>query len=171
MLFRSGDSLDIGYGSKGGWDVFGPERLITKSEGNILYEVDGESALKLYENYLGKHAKGLPSTGLLFPLSIRREGSERSLVRTILAIDRDKQSMTFAGDVPQCAYAQFMMANFDRLVDGAVDAAEAALFSDGEPALALLISCFGRKLILKQMVEEEVEGVGDVVGEDRKSVV
>ena len=62
-----GDSLDIGYGSKGGWDVFGPERLITKSEGNILYEVDGESALKLYENYLGKHAKGLPSTGLLFP--------------------------------------------------------------------------------------------------------
>ena len=87
-----GDSLSIGYGSKGGWDVFGPERLITKSEGNILYEVDGESALKLYENYLGKHAEGLPSTGLLFPLSIRKEGSERSLVRTLLAIDRDKRS-------------------------------------------------------------------------------
>lgn len=160
-----GDSLRIGYGSKGGWDSFGPERLITKSEQNVLYEVDGESALKLYENYLGKHAEGLPATGLLFPLSIRKEGAERSLVRTILAIDREKQSMTFAGDVPQGAYAQFMMANFDRLVDGAVDAAEAARLGEGEPGLALLISCVGRKLILKQMVEEEVEGVRDVVGD------
>lgn len=160
-----GASLTIGYGSKGGWDAFGPERLITKSESNILYEVDGESALALYENYLGKHAKELPAAGLLFPLSIRKEGSERSLVRTILAIDRDRQSMTFAGDVPQGAYAQFMMANFDRLVDGAVDAAEAARLGEGEAELALLISCVGRKLILKQMVEEEVEGVRDVVGE------
>jgi len=160
-----GDSLHIGYGSKGGWDAFGPERLITHSEGNVLYEMDGESALKIYESYLGKHAEELPAAGLLFPLSIRKEGSGRSLVRTILAIDRDKQTMTFAGDVPQGAYAQFMMANFDRLVDGAIDAAEAARIGESKPGLALLISCVGRKLILKQMVEDEVEGVQDVVGE------
>ncbi|WP_022660277.1 FIST signal transduction protein [Paucidesulfovibrio longus] len=168
-----GDALHVGCGSKGGWDVFGPERLITSSSGNVLYEMDGESALALYEKYLGKQAAGLPATGLLFPLSIRQEGREESLVRTILSIDRERQSMTFAGDVPVGAYAQLMKANFDRLVDGATDAAQLAmtplrerLGPGTEPDLALLISCVGRKLILKQMVEEEVESVADVVGAD-----
>lgn len=168
-----GDSLCIGCGSRGGWDVFGPERQITASEGNVLYEMDGESALALYEKYLGKHAAGLPATGLLFPLSIRQEGREDRLVRTILGIDREHKSLTFGGDVPVGAYAQLMKANFNRLIDGATDAAHRAMARlhdqcghGGEPDIALLISCVGRKLILKQMVEEEVESVADIVGSD-----
>ncbi len=169
-----GDKLKIGHGSKGGWNSFGPERLITSSQGNVLYEMDGESALSLYERYLGKHAAGLPSTGLLFPLSIREKDKKTRLVRTILSIDRKQQSLTFAGDVPVGAYAQLMKANFDRLVDGAITAAEHALEQrnqgkemNQEPCdLAILISCVGRKLILGQMVEEEVEGVAEVLGPD-----
>jgi hypothetical protein len=45
-----GDSLDISYSSFGGWIPFGPERVITKAEGNILYEIDGQPALDLYKN-------------------------------------------------------------------------------------------------------------------------
>ena len=78
--------------------------------------------------------------------------------------------MSFAGDMPTGAYARFMKANFDRLIDGAVGAAENCRFPDGEdrppPELALLISCVGRKLVLKQRVEEEVEGVREILGED-----
>ncbi len=162
-----GDRLKIGYGSLGGWDTFGPERLVTKSRGNILYEMDGQSALELYKKYLGEHAEGLPATGLLFPLSIRTENREKGLVRTILAVDEEEQSMTFAGDVPEGAYAQLMKANFDRLVDGAMGAARTSYEAIGSssPDLALLISCVGRKMILKQRVEDEVEGVCDVLGE------
>lgn len=160
-----GESLSVGYGSRGGWDAFGPERIITKSKDNVLYEMDGESALKLYELYLGKHAAGLPLTGLHFPLSIRQEGQTRKLVRTISSINREEQSLTFVGDIPEGAYAQLMKANFNRLVDGASDAGETARPEDMEAEFALCISCIGRKLVLKQMVEEELEAVSEALGE------
>jgi len=138
-----GSSLTVGYGSLGGWDSFGPERLITRSTQNILFELDGKSALKLYKDYLGAHAAGLPATGLLFPLSIRANEGDTPVVRTILAVDEDAQSMTFAGDVPVGAYARLMKANFDRLMDGAMDAARASqsAIRGSEPELAILISC------------------------------
>ncbi len=158
--------LKVGFGSLGGWDPFGPERVITRAKGNVLYELDGRSALGLYEQYLGEHARELPASGLLFPLSLRARAGERSVVRTILAIDREHQSMTFAGDVPEGAYARLMKANFDRLIDGAIGAAETGYLAIGatSPELALLISCVGRKLVLKQRIEEEVEGVREVLG-------
>jgi hypothetical protein len=159
-----GSRLKVGYGSLGGWDPFGPERIITRSKENVLFELDGRPALSLYKTYLGEHAAGLPATGLLFPLSLRMEG--RELVRTILAVNEADQSMTFAGDLPQGATARLMKANFDRLVDGAEGAASRACLSFGktEPELALLISCVGRKLVLKQRTEEELERVREVVG-------
>lgn len=163
-----GDKLKVGYGSLGGWDTFGPMRQITRSVGNVLYELDGKPALELYKTYLGEHAAGLPATGLLFPLNIRRPEQERTLVRTILAVDEDKQSLTFAGDVPEGSLAQLMKANFERLIEGASDAAKTSYEQIGStsPELAILISCVGRKLVLKQRTEEEVEGVQDVLGKD-----
>ncbi len=171
VLGLYGEKLKVGYASLGGWDPFGPERLITRSKGNVLYELDGKSALELYKLYLGDEAKGLPATGLLFPLNLRLPDREhQGVVRTILAVDEAAGSLTFAGDVPEGAYARLMRANFDRLIDGAVGAArnsrQIQTFSQAPPELAILISCVGRKLILKQRIEEEVEGVRDVMGEN-----
>ncbi len=162
-----GERLRVGYASLGGWDPFGPIRLITRSQGQVLYELDGQSALELYKAYLGEHARDLPASALLFPLSIQTEDGADPVVRTILGIDEAHQSMSFAGDMPAGAYARFMKANFDRLIDGAVGAAENCLPGAGDqpPDLALLISCVGRKLVLKQRIEEEVEGVREVLGE------
>jgi hypothetical protein len=162
-----GRHLKVGYGSLGGWDMFGPERLITRAKGNVLYELDGKSALELYKQYLGKHAGGLPATGLLFPLSIRSSPQETGIVRTILSVNEEEQSITFAGNVPEGSYARLMRANFDRLIDGAIGAAQTGYDAIGSrsPDLALLISCVGRKMVLRQRVEEEVEGVREVMGE------
>jgi len=161
-----GKRLRVGYGSMGGWDPFGPERLITRSRGNLLYELDGRSALGLYKKYLGEYADDLPASALLFPLSIRLTVDEPSVVRTVLSIDESDGSMTFAGDLPEGSYARLMKANFERLIDGANDAAVAAFQSTGStsPDLALLISCVGRKMVLRQRVEEEVESVRTVLG-------
>ncbi len=161
-----GNNLKVGYSSIGGWDSFGPERLITKSENNILYELDGQSALGLYKKYLGELAVGLPGTALLFPLSIKVADENESVVRTILSIDEEKQSMTFAGNILQGAYAQLMKANFDRLIEGAsIAATNTSRFNEGNsPDLAILISCVGRKLVLGQRTEEEVEAIREVIG-------
>lgn len=162
-----GSRLKVGYGSLGGWDPFGPERLITRAKGNVLYELDGNSALELYKTYLGAHATGLPATGLLFPLSIRTKERDTAVVRTILSVSDAEQSMTFAGDVPEGTYARFMKANIDRLIDGAAGAAKTSYEAAGatSPDLAVLVSCIGRKLVLKQRTEEEVEGVRDILGD------
>lgn len=157
-----GKALHVGYGSLGGWDAFGPQRVITRSSGNVLYELDGQPALGLYKKYLGEHAAGLPATGLLFPLAVR-SGSGGELTRTILAVDEEAQSLTFAGDMPEGAVARLMKANFDRLVDGAHGAAQGAALT-APTELAILISCVGRKLVLKQRVEEELEAVQEVLG-------
>jgi hypothetical protein len=156
--------LQVACSSLGGWDPFGPEREITRSRGNVLYELDGRSALELYKEYLGPHAADLPSSGLLFPLSLRLPDGTGGLVRTILSVDEREQSLTFAGDVPEGAYARLMKANFERLIDGATGAAERCRSERGPAELALLISCVGRKLVLRQRIEEEVEGVRSVLG-------
>ena len=163
-----GNSLHIGYGSFGGWDSFGLERTVTKSNNNVLYEIDGVPALELYKSFLGDKADELPGSGLLFPLSLRTKSDETPVVRTILAIDEASQSITFAGDLPEGSTIRLMKANIDRLVSGSVKAAETSIIPlDGtEPELAILISCVGRKLVLKQMVEEEVEAAQDILGKD-----
>lgn len=155
-----GDRVHVGHGSKGGWDAFGPERVVTRSRGNVLFEIDGRPALALYKDYLGDRAAGLPGTALLFPLALRASrGATKSLVRTILSIDEAEQSMTFAGDIPEGYRAQLMRANFDRLVAGASEAARLTSqgSTDATVSLALAISCVGRRLVLGQRAEEEVE--------------
>jgi hypothetical protein len=160
-----GDALKIGHGTMGGWDVFGPEREVTRSEYNVLYRIGDKHALDLYKEYLGKYASDLPGAALLFPLSLRATTDSQPLVRTILSIDEDARSMTFAGDIPEGARVRFMKANFDRLVDAAATAANTSLHHLGfEPELAVLVSCVGRKLVLGQRTEEEVEATREVFG-------
>jgi len=160
-----GDQVQIGYGSRGGWDSFGPDRLVTRSKANVVYELDGQPILQLYQRYLGEFASGLPATGLLFPLSLAVNDGQERLVRTILAINEQDGSMTFAGDVPEGSFARLMKANVERLVDGAADSARQSRIAGAPaPCLAMLISCVGRKLVLKQRVDEEVESVQDTLG-------
>lgn len=170
-----GPSIKVGYGSLGGWDSFGVSRTITKSKGNVLYELDDKPALALYREYLGELAKDLPASGLLFPLSLKVKtdvGDEVEVVRTVLGIDEATQSVTFAGDMPEGVVARFMKANFDRLIDGASGAASMSIESlgEGKAELAILVSCIGRKLVLKERVEDETEAVKEMVGEGAKMI-
>jgi hypothetical protein len=160
-----GPHVRVGCASLGGWDPFGPERIVTRARGNVLFELDGQSALGLYRRYLGRHAADLPASALLFPLAVREAGQD-PIVRTVLSVDESEESMTFAGDVPEGARARLMKANFDRLIDGATGAARVCQVAvpDAQASFALLISCVGRRLVLKQRTEEEVEAVRDVVG-------
>jgi len=166
-----GDAIVIGYGSRGGWEGFGPRRRITRSQGNTLFELDGQPALALYKRYLGERAAGLPATGLLFPLELTKDVNDsEGLVRTILAVDEAKQSLTFAGDMPEGWYARLMKATAEQLVDGAAAASNAATRSNQNSSLAILVSCVGRRLVLGQRIEEELEAVIRALPEKTQAV-
>ncbi|MEL7532684.1 MAG: FIST N-terminal domain-containing protein [Bacteroidota bacterium] len=170
-----GDAFKIGHGSVGGWDPFGPVRTVTKSEGNVLFQLDDHPALELYKQYLGEDANQLPGSALLFPLQINHsEQSGHGTVRTVLNIDENSQSMTFAGDIPEGYQAQLMMANFENLIEGASQAANHAAISDfaqsENESFAILISCVGRKMVLGQRTEDEVEAVQEVLGENTRQL-
>jgi hypothetical protein len=153
-----GTSLKMGHGSFGGWDEFGPEKTITRSEKNVLYEIDGQNALNLYKEYLGPYKDELPGSALLFPLSLKEPGSDKHVVRTILSINEHEKSMLFAGNLPQGCTVRLMKASFDKLIEGSSIAAKDSVttLENGNPQLALMISCVGRKLILQGRTEDEV---------------
>ena len=162
-----GEQLHFSHGSYGGWSPFGPARKVTRSDHNVLYELDGESALAVYKRYLGVHAKDLPVSGLLFPFAmLGQDHNELGLIRTILGVNEDEGSLTLAGDIDPEGYLKLMHASTDGLVGGAEAAAQAAapLHAGAHAGLALLVSCVGRKLVMGGRVEEEVEAVADVLG-------
>ncbi len=156
-----GNSIKIGTGFRGGWDVFGPERIITKSNGNVLSEIDNSNALDLYKLYLGKYANELPSTALLFPLSVKYPGTDIFVVRTILSIDEQNKTMTFAGNMPKGSTVRFMKSNADRLILAASEAGKESVLGLDKSNIeaALVVSCIGRKIVLSDRAEEEVEAV------------
>jgi hypothetical protein len=159
-----GDHVRIGHGSQGGWDLFGPERIVTRAVSNVLYELDGKPALELYKRYLGDRASALPAAALLFPLALRTsEHEQEPVVRTVLAVDESHQSMTFAGEIPQGARVRLMHANLDRLVQGASRAAASGSPADSDATLAIAISCVGRRLVLGERTEEEIEATLDAL--------
>ncbi|WP_245985922.1 FIST signal transduction protein [Azospirillum thermophilum] len=160
-----GEALRFRHGSFGGWEPFGPARKVTRATGNILLELDGEPALNIYKRYLGDYAKDLPASGLLFPFELLNENhSAIGLIRTILGIDEEAGSLILAGTVEEGFYLRLMHASTDSLVDGAEQAAEACgPQGDGQEgdAVALLVSCVGRKLVMGDRVDEEVEAVAE----------
>lgn len=165
-----GEGFTIANSSLGGWVPFGPARRVTRCDHNVLYELDGESALNVYKRYLGDYARGLPASGLLFPFELLRDNQEGSgIIRTILGVDDAAGSLTLAGDVPEGGYLKLMHSSTERLIDAAEQAAlklqPLSRAHDG-PALALLVSCVGRKLVMGDRVDEEVEAVASVLGAD-----
>lgn len=164
-----GDKVTMKLGAAHGWDDFGPIRRVTRAEGNVLYELDGEPALDLYKRYLGEEAENLPASALLYPLLVINPiDASDEVVRTILAVDHDARTMTFAGDIPDGWSARLMRGVFDNLTSGASEAAARARgYDDLEgQGLAVLVSCVGRRLLMGQSAEDEVEATAEVLADD-----
>jgi len=168
-----GKELHLSHSFQGGWRELGLERKVTASKNNILYELDGRPALEIYKAYLGDRAEGLPGTGLLFPLSLREKHNGKEMtVRTILGVDESKQSITFAGDIPEGSFVTLMTTTHDNLIEAAHIAAKNIDFSgyDNQEVLSIAISCVGRHLVLKQRTEDELEAILDELPEHTKQI-
>lgn len=159
-----GEDLVISTGYNSGWSSFGPERTVTRSHNNILYEIDNKPALQLYKEYLGEYARELPLSGMRFPLNIKAQADDLEVTRTLLAIDEAENSITFAGDIPEGYIVRLMKPNMNDLITGAGLAAERINKANDETALGLVVSCVGRKVVMNQLIEEELEEMAESLG-------
>jgi hypothetical protein len=159
--------LDVRYGFSTGWKEFGPERKVTKSDKNVVYEIDYKPALDIYVSYLGELSKDLPSSGLRFPLSIKANELGVSAVRTLLGVDREAKSLIFAGDIPQGSLCKLMKTDVDSLIDASAElASELAAEAADKNTLCLIVSCVGRRLVMAQIAEEELDAIQNILGQD-----
>jgi hypothetical protein len=162
-----GSHLKFGFGCEGGWTDFGPEREVTHSNKNVVYKIGDHYALDLYKEYLGQYANDLPGSALYFPLSMKENEKASPVVRTILSINEDEKSMTFAGDIPKGATVKLMKGNFDKLIDASYAAAKASISEmTHNPQLVMAVSCVGREIVLDNRIEEEIENMKQVYGEE-----
>ena len=166
-----GNALITSSGALGGWKPYGPPRKVTKSEKNVVYEMDDKPALPLYRMYIGEaFSRGLPGTGLKFPLAVIEEGKrDVEKIRTLLAIDSKANSLTFAGNVEVGETVRLCQTNHDRLVEGAGNAAHLVMeglsaSKTNQAGLALLVSCVGRKGVMAENVSDEVKLVQQILG-------
>ncbi len=160
-----GETLRAKSGCFAGWEEFGPERIITRSNANVLYSIDNKPALELYKSYLGEFAVDLPGSGLRFPMSVRANTQSTPLIRTLLAVDEESQSLTFAGDVPEGHLCRLLKTNMDLLIEHAGLAAESSKLDQEDEFLVIAVSCVGRRLVLGQLCEEELEIIRETLGE------
>lgn len=166
-----GKNLVTASGALGGWKPYGPPRKITRSEKNVVYEMDGKPALSLYKMYIGDaYSKGLPSTGLKFPLAIIEEGKrDVEKIRTLLAVNHDDGSLTFAGNVEEGLTVRLCQTTHDKLVEGAGGAAHLvtgalSAANTAQAGLAICVSCVGRKGVMADLTVDEITRVQEIMG-------
>jgi hypothetical protein len=159
-----GEHLTVSSGSSSGWEEFGMEYLITRSDGNVVYEIDHQPALQLYKRYLGEYTETLSRGARRFPLSIKEDGTGQERVRSVSSIDEEAQSLTFIGDVPQGSRARLMRSNMEGLIASSHTAAEKIGKINKRNALGLVVSCACRTMVLKQHTDRELKAVEERLG-------
>jgi len=157
--------LNVAYGFSTGWREFGPERKVTRAEGSVVYEIDHRPALEIYTKYLGDLSTELPGSGLRFPLSVTDTSLGRSYVRTLLGINWEELSLSFAGGVPQGSLCKLMKTDIDSLIDASVSLTNNLHHeATKEGSLCLVVSCVGRRLVMDQIAGEEIEAIQSILG-------
>lgn len=161
-----GKDAIVTSGALGGWKPYGPPRRITRAVKNVVYELDNKPALPLYKMYIGYYANQLPASGLNFPFAIM-DDKNVNVIRTLLAVNEKDNSLTFAGNIDEGATVRFLKSDHDQLVVGASEAARQILQKDvniNDKALAICVSCVGRKLVMENQVSDEVFAVQRLLG-------
>lgn len=163
-------------GVSSGWTPVGMAKEVTKSTGNVVYELDGQPALDVYKKFLGKHASMLPAVGVEYPLALLGPQGDVGedgyfLCRATMGVDHEKGSITFAGDVPQGVMVKMTMGNDLDVIKAAKEAAQRALDQlkknkNIQPKVVFLYSCMARKIVLGSRTNEEILAVKEVIGKD-----
>lgn len=175
VAFEGDYSIGTGIGC--GWFPVGTAKQVTKARDNIVYELDGQPALPIYEKFLGRYASQLPAVGVEYPLGLLDNhddiaGDEYFLCRATMGVDHEQQFIRFAGDIPEGSMVKMTMGNENDLLKAAGKAARDALIDmrhhseEIQPQAVFLYSCMARRIVLGSRTAEEIDEIRKITGED-----
>ena len=166
-----GGKFTFGFGTKHGWKPLGKMRCATKSSSNIISEIDGAAAVKLYEDYFAKDmmelAKELQRISIFYPIGIYLEGEKEYLLRNVVSI-KDDGSLVTQGDIPQDSKIRLMISTEDSRLAAAIAACEEAKRNLGNKKIkfVLVFNSAARFFLLGRQHEKEVSVIKEAFGEN-----
>ena len=166
-------AFKIGIGVKHGWIPVGMPKKVTKSEGSVLHELDGEPAIKIYEDYFGQaeaaKLKGetLAKLAITYPLGMEVAGSDELLIRDPITVD-EKGSITCAAEIPQGAEIRLMIGSREEAVKVAKQAAENAIkqLEGSVPKAVIIFNCIARNKLFGERSGDEIDAIQEAVGKE-----
>ncbi|MFH0762549.1 MAG: FIST N-terminal domain-containing protein [Candidatus Omnitrophota bacterium] len=166
-----GGKLNFGLGIRHGWKPLGKPRHITKSVGNIVYEIDGKSATNVYEEYFARDLSGLQKDSkkisILYPIGIYLPEEKGYLLRNITSIE-DNGSLVFQGNVPEGSSIRLMIGTNESCLAATKDALDEAGKNLAKERLDFLLvfESVSRYLLLGRQIREELQLIENTVGKN-----
>jgi hypothetical protein len=165
LLF--GEGVVFSFGVDTGWRPIGREGRVTEVDGHVVRAIDGRPATEFYREFLGN----VDITHLTeYPLAVTADDGRGFYLRAPGRTDEATGCIHFLGDVPDGARVHITTTNRDQILDATRTSFQHALNDfpkssgvEGKPALALCISCAGRKQILGSRTQEEARIVNELL--------
>ena len=163
-----GKRVELTRATGGGWRLIGAECQATRTTGRTLFELDGEPAHDVYQRQVGSEVGfGLREAPTRYPLTVRLPDLEMQIVRDVNRVDVVSGAIELAGDIPEGVIVQVMTTTADEILDGVDEAIERMRSKTILPqteALAVCVSCAGRRTVLLEKTKEEAALVYDGLG-------
>ncbi len=169
------DEAKFGIGVRHGWQPIGAAKRVTKSKGNVLYELDGKPAIHIYEEYFGKEAEALRSEPLArmaitYPLGLRIPHSDEYLIRDPITVG-EKGEINCAAEVPEGSEIKLMMGSKEAAIAAATQAAEQCLTQvktrgGSKVTTAIIFNCIARDKVLGQDAKDEIAAIRKTLGDN-----
>lgn len=142
-----------------GWRGVGAEKVISRSEGNIVYSIEGRPALDLYTEYLNLTEDDIPRLSIDFPLIVRRaDGTE--VTRVPLGADKEKRALIFAGSVPEGSIVRFSSSPGIETIRSSINDITQQLDKIESADLLLVFSCMARYQATGELAGHEILAAG-----------
>ena len=165
-LILDEEKISLGGVAVGGWKPVGMDRVITKSNGNVVYTIDNEPALDFVSRYAG--LKDLDTNnGMNFMISsnfqvqLKREG-KHPVMRTPMQANPGDRSIIFAGSLPEGSKVKLCLLPGFEVIEATLNEFNNYKKEQPEPDAIILFSCAGRQITLGPYVSEEIDEIKNI---------
>ncbi len=142
-VLYQGKDLHLQANRMFGWKPIGYPLVVTRSQGPVVYELDGKPAYEVYNHYLHiKKDEKFFYNALEFPLEVRID-SDTAYIRHAKSVNEDG-SIVMSSNIPQGSRVRITYGDPRRIIDHTKQTI--LMIRDFSPQVVSIVNCMGRKL-------------------------